>query len=351
ELRLERINVTLSPGREALAVSGDAIVEPGGVRLKISDGALVPVPGRPLGDAALRGALEVVAPDLTALGARVLASPRLAGAAEGTLRLSGTMARPIAAGDVRLRRLTLAAAREGCVPATRQLVVEQIRAPVALTLVGMESARLEARAGGGTVSAQVRLAFAPGSPVILKDLSVKGVELRPILVDYLCQGFAVTGPLDLSGETAMLAADPWRSMAGAGRFRIGSGKVVGAEILEVLNQAARLGGAIPSVLREGRLWSAGAPPDFKSISGTYRVDRGVLRSDDIVYESPAARITAAGAYALGDGRVDVVAIVASGPTEVRVRVAGRPGAIRLVPIGIRAGEPGGVRKLLDRVLR
>ena len=353
EFRLERINLTLAAaGRDVLTASGDAVAEPGGVRLRISDATLALAAGRPMGEAAVKASIDVDAQDVAALSAAVLVSPRLAGPLKGTLRLGGTASRPSGTGDFQLRRLTMSEARPGCPPPTRrQLAVEDLRVPLELTPAGLHSVPVRARASGGTVSFHLALAWQPAPIVTLKDIAVTGVELKPILVDYLCQQYAVTGPLELSGETSLRAPDPWRTMNGAGRFRIGPGKVVGSGILDLINDAARLGGALSSLLTEGRPWSAASPPDFHSITGTYRITNGVLGTDDLLYQSPRARLTAAGTYRLADGRVDMAVTLSQGRTQVRAQVSGLPGSVRVVPTGVTAGEPGGVRRLLERLLR
>ena len=69
------------------------------------------------------------------------------------------------------------------------------------------------------------------SDVSLTEVNVKGVEFGPVLVDFLCQPYAVTGPLDLTGEALLrlpTIARPRRcERSVAGRIKIGPGKVTG----------------------------------------------------------------------------------------------------------------------------
>ena len=60
----------------------------------------------------------------------------------------------------------------------------------------------------------------------LRDIQVKGVQLEPVLVDYLCQRNAVTGPLDLTGEMSLRLPEAMPTLAGSGRLSIGAGRVV-----------------------------------------------------------------------------------------------------------------------------
>ena len=63
--------------------------------------------------------------------------------------------------------------------------------------------------GGGTVTAQLTATLDRGVHVQLADLDIKALPLEKVLVDYLCQGYAITGPLDLTG--ALTLRDPRRA--------------------------------------------------------------------------------------------------------------------------------------------
>jgi hypothetical protein len=246
----------------------------------------------------------------------------------------------------------MADARKSCTPPTRrQLAVEDLRLPLVLTASGIESIPMGARVSGGTVTLRAALAWSPGPRLELRDLKVTGVDLKPVLVDYLCFGYAVTGPLELAGDTSLRPDDPWRTLNGAGRFRIGPGKVVGSGILELMNDAMRVRGALAALATDGQPWTAAAPPDFDSITGTYRITNGVLTTNDLVYSGRSSRVTAAGAYRLSDGLMDMAVAVDQGRAQMRARVAGPPGSVRVIPTGVTPGDPVEVRRLLDRVLR
>ena len=76
----------------------------------------------------------------------------------------------------------------------------------------------------GTVSFRLLAALGPPSAATLRDIQVKGVQLEPILVDYLCQRNAVTGPLDLTGDASLRLPEALPSLSGSGRLSIGAGR-------------------------------------------------------------------------------------------------------------------------------
>src|SRR3972149_1833113 len=111
----------------------------------------------------------------------------------------------------------------------------------------------------------------------LRGISVKGVQLSLLLVDYLCLGYAVSGPLDLTGEALLRPADPWRTLGGAGQLQIGRGKVVGAGARRVLREVAALAGVLtPLLAGEKEPHPGDSPLDFDAITATYRIAGGVV---------------------------------------------------------------------------
>jgi len=161
---------------------------------------------------------------------------------------SGTPARIVATGAVGFDQLTLAQDRPQCEPRRRQLQLSGLRVPVAYAGTQLESTPLEAKVANGTVSLRLAVAFGSAPVATLKDIKVKGVELGPILVDFLCQAYAVTGPMDLTGEASLRATDPWRTANGSGRLRIGPGKVMGKDVVNLVNQVVGLAGAASALL-------------------------------------------------------------------------------------------------------
>jgi len=177
------------------------------------------------------------------------------------------------------------------------------------------------------------------------------VQLQPILHDYLCQGFAVSGPLDLGGDLAMRTVDVFRTMNGSGQFKIGAGRVVGEGALKIVREVLEAGNVFDTALR-GKLAGPGKTAlDFDSITGSYKIVNGIARTDDLLYQGKDLRVAVAGTYALVDGRTDMKVVATQGRNQLRAQVTGSGGALRVVPTGVNVKEPAEVRKFLDRLLR
>jgi AsmA protein len=350
--RLERVNLVASqdaPG-QPVRVEGDAWGEPGNVRLAIRQASLAPAPSRSAGEAAIAAVLEIEAPDVGALGAAVLGSTTATGAKRGRLELSGTAAHPRAAGLVTLDRLTLGGSRPNCGAGARPLAIEAVRAPLRAGLAEVEAAPVEASVAGGTLSLRATLALAPARIARLTDIAIRKMELAPLMVDHLCQPYAVTGPLDLDGEARLDLADPVRTAAGSGRFKVGPGRVVGREVVDLVREVVGMGGVVAAVLR-GDAGSDRSPLAFDSITGTYTILDGVARTEDLLYQAREVSVRAAGTYRLADQRVAMEVTLTEGSTRISGFVSGGPGSLRVVPTGARLQDTRDVRKLLDRLFR
>jgi hypothetical protein len=135
---------------------------------------------------------------------------------------------------------------------------------------------------------------------------------------------------------------------GAGRLHVGPGKVVGRDIVELVRDVVGLGTAVSAVIRPGR--TPPSPLDFDSITATYTIANGVVRTDDLVYRARDVRMTGAGTYGLGDGRVAMEIVLSEGANQVKGIVTGAPGSLRVVPTGVRIQDRD-IRKFLDRIFR
>ncbi|HET7876255.1 MAG TPA: AsmA-like C-terminal region-containing protein, partial [Methylomirabilota bacterium] len=327
DLHLEKINLAVSQAGlgETLHLRGDAVAEPGAVRLVISDATLRPSGARSLFDAPVKASVEVEAREVARLAELFVASPALSGPMKGRLQVSGPAGRPSATGQVRFDQLTVAEDRPQCpAPRRRQLRLDDLQIPVGYTPVGFESRTLQAKVSRGRASMNVTTTLGRPMQVTLKDINVKGMELGPVLVDYLCQGTAVTGPLDLTGELGMRAEDPWRTMSGSGRLRVGPGRVVGQDLLRAVTEVLAMVDVVSAATR-GRIRQPASALDFDSITATYTIVSGVLRTDDLLYQTKDLRIAAAGTYGLADGRVAMDVTLTQGKTQVRGRVSGGAG--------------------------
>src|SRR6266849_4127034 len=322
DLRIEGVNATVAGvGGPDLDIRGDARVEPGGLRLR---------------DIRIKATLGLEGADIAPLArALAFASPALSGPIKGTLQLSGTSARLGATGQLDLARVTLSQDRPQCPPPTRrQLVLDEVRVPVLLKATGFESVPFRAKLAQGTVGLTVTATLdEPSSLVNLRDIKISGVQLLPVLHEYLCQGYAISGPLDLTGALSMRTADMWRSMNGAGEFKVGAGRVIGEGALKLVREVLLAQGVISSAL-QGDVRGLGTTPlEFTSIKGSYKITNGVLRTDDTVYQTKGLAMSTAGTYGLADGRTDMMVLISQSTGQFRAHVTGSAGSIRAVPVG------------------
>jgi hypothetical protein len=354
---LEGLDLTVTPAPGLVGFQGDAKVMPGDLAVEITDGTVAVGPGKPLAEAPLRGRVRLAGKDLKPLVAAAIGPvPAVGGGLAGVLALAGTVGSPQASGDVELRDLAVTQVNARCPePRTRTLRVPGVKLDVA-----WEGRRLTARPataalGDGTVTTNLAAVLERGLHVDLHDLGVKALPLEAVLVDFLCQGYAVTGPLDLSGSASADVRDPWHTLSGAGRLRIGAGKVVGPQALALLAGVTRLGGAVSALLAADVPASLFASPlEFDSIVGSYTITRGLVTTRDLVYTSRAMRVSVAGDYALGSGRMNLDVIVDHGRGEVAAKVTGTAASpsIRVLPGSVlRSVDPGSVQKGLEDLLK
>lgn len=352
--RLEGLSLTASAAGLGAPVNfeGETRVTPGDLRLKIVNGSLIPAAGRPLAESALTAAVEFQAKDVASLVRPLLGSfPELAGPIQGKLALSGTLAKLAARGEVELPRLRVAERRPNCPePKTRSLMLEAVRFPLTYTPFRLTSRPLSARLGSGTAAMALSLDFAPHPLLRLSEISIKAWPLAPVLRDYLCQGYAVSGPLDLTGELVARPSDVWRTLAGQGQLRIGPGRVVGPEALALLGGVVRIGSALRAALNLDLPQSLFASSlEFDSITASYRIADGRLTTRDLLYSSARLRLSAAGEYGLADGRMNLDLALRSGRNEIKARVTGTtaaPAIQVLTPRRILEAGPERLRRLL-----
>lgn len=352
---LDRINVTVTQGGmgEPLRLTGDA-QGPGGLKLAIADGSVSVGAGRPITEAQIKATLDVESRDVRAAVSALAPSPSVSGPIKGRVQISGTLARLTATGAVAFDRLTVTAQQPRCPePRTRSLTIDDVHVPLLYAPPQLESQAVQSKVAKGTVAFRLLVALGPPRVATLRNIQVKGVQLGPILVDYLCQRNAVTGPLDLTGEASLRLPDGLPTLNGSGRLSIGAGHVVGPDLLNAVSQALALTGLVSAAVNPGGRGRAGAgsPLNFDSITATYTITNGVARTDDLVYAARDVRVTGAGTYGLADGRTAMDVTVTQGPNRVKARLAGDPGALRIVPTDVRLKEPKDLRKAIDRLLR
>ncbi|HYV66563.1 MAG TPA: AsmA-like C-terminal region-containing protein, partial [Myxococcales bacterium] len=328
----------------------DGRLEPGALRIR-NLRATVAVRGTT--EMPLKASFDLEGVDIAPLARMLLGpSPALSGPISGKLQLSGTPARLSGAGALDLSRVTLSDERAHCPPpARRQLVVDEVRLPVLLKPTAFESAPAQGKISKGTVALNLTAGLSGSPDFTLTDIKISGVQLQPILQDFLCQGFAVSGPLDLTGRLSLRAADPLRTMSGTGQLKIGAGRVVGEGALGLVRGVLEAGNIFDAALRGKLAAPVQRQLEFDSITGSYRVSAGVVSTDDLLYQGKDLRVSAAGTYALTDGRTDMKVVATQGRNQLRAQITGSGSALRVVPTGVNVKEPAEVKKFLDQLLR
>jgi hypothetical protein len=338
--RVEDLNLTLKGGSTQIELEGDLRVKPGDLLVKISKGTLALPPTRgPIFDAPVHARLTLQGTDVGELVAATIGpEPGVAGPLAGTLAITGTLSAPRAVGDVELSSLKVTETRATCAePKQRSLSL------AGLTLAARwEGDRFLARPlnttlGRGTITTNVTVTFERGTRMELADLVLKTVPLDKVLVDFLCEGYAVTGPLDLTGTLSMRGKEMLKTLSGSGRLAIGPGKVVGAQALALLDGVVRAGGTLSSLLAgDVPTASPASPLEFDSITATYQIVDGVATTKDLLYTSRAMKVGVSGQYALATGAMNLDVMVSHGRGQLAAKLTGTSSSpsIRLAPASL-----------------
>jgi hypothetical protein len=338
-----------------MTFKGEARVKPGDVSVKVSDGVIALSGARSLMDSAVRAKVTVDGKDITEL-ARAAAGDKatLGGSIRGTLAVAGTLGAPNASGDVELSKLTVSQVNPQCPePKRRTLAIPAIKMNAAYDNGRLTGRPLTTSIGSGTVTTAVLVTMDGGVRVQMSDLGIKALPLDKVLVDFLCQGYAVTGPMDLTGALTFAVTDVWNTLSGPGQLRIGPGKVVGSQALALVGGVVRLGSAVSSVLSADLPRTIGTSPlEFDSIAGTYHVTNGVVTTRDLLYTSRGMKVAVAGDYALGSGRMNLDMVISTGRSDVKAKVTGSAASpsVRVLPSSL-LGDPKSVDKGLGDLLR
>src|SRR5207244_594364 len=167
----------------------------------------------------------------------------------GGVPVAGPRGAPGVAGDFGLAKPTVSQLQPSCPePKRRTLTLGTLKLNAAYRDQVLSARPLTTSLGDGTITGQLSLSLAPGMQVQLTDLAIKALPLEKALVDYLCQGYAITGPMDLTGATSFSAQDVYHTLSGPGALKIGRGKVVGPRALALLGGSIRVGGPVHSLL-------------------------------------------------------------------------------------------------------
>jgi hypothetical protein len=360
--RVENLDLTLTNQASQLNVKGTLRVNPGDLFVKLTDGVVAFNGARPPLEAPLRGRIGIEGKDVERLvAASAGPSPAIAGPIKGDLTLGGTLGAPRASGTVELASLRVTRTSAACPePKRRTLSLGALK----LAAVSWDGDRLQSRPtttslAGGTISTNLTATLDRGVRVQLGDLNIKGLLAEKVLVDFLCEGYAVAGPLDLTGALKANAGDLWNTLDGSGRLRLGPGQVVGPQALALIESLTRIAGAVSSVLSADVPRSlTSSPTDFESITGTYQIVGGVVTTRDLLYTSRAIKLGIVGDYGLGSGRMNMDLRVHHARGELRAHLGGTAAAptIRVDPASVttnvtREELETGIQDLLNRFRR
>ena len=353
--RVEDLDLAITGAGSQMTFEGEARVKPGDISLKVSDGLVALSGARSLMDAAVRAKVTVDGKDISEL-VKTAAGDKatLGGGLKGTLNVAGTVAAPSAAGDVELSRLTVTQVNPQCPePKRRTLAIPAVKMNATYGDGRFSGRPVTTSIGTGTITTAVVVTLSGGVRVQMSDLGIKALPLETVLVDFLCQGYAVTGPMDLTGALAFSASDVWNTLSGPGQIRVGPGKVVGPQALALVGGVVRLGGTVSSLLSADLPRNLGTSPlEFDSIAGTYQVANGVVTTRDLLYTSRAMKVALAGDYALGSGRMNLDMVVSTGRSQLKAKVTGTSSSpsVRVLPSSL-LGDPKALDKGLGDLLR
>jgi len=341
--RVEDLDLTVTGQGTQLAFNGALVVRPGDLTVKLADGIVAVNGAKTLVDAPVRAKVAIEGKDVEKLVAAAAGpSPTIAGPIKGDFALGGTVGTPRVSGTVEFASLKVTQANQACPePKQRTLALGLLKVAGA----SWDGARFQSKPvttslASGTITTSLTATLEHGARIQLSDLAIKSVPVEKVLVDFLCQGYAVTGPLDLTGAMSTSTSDLLNTLGGSGQLRIGPGKVVGPQALALITVVTRLAGAASSVLAADVPSSlTSSPVDFESITGTYQITNGVLSTKDLLYTAKAMKVGVAGEYGLANGRMNMDLRVDHGRGEIRAKVTGNAASpsVRIDPASI-AGQ-------------
>jgi AsmA-like protein len=360
--RIESLDLTLTTQVSQLNVKGTLRVNPGDLLVKLSDGAVALNGARAPLEAPLRGRVGIEGKDIEPLVAAAAGStPAIAGPIKGDFTLGGTLGAPRASGTVELASLRVTRTSAACPePKRRTLALGALK----LAAVSWDGARLQSRPtttsfAGGTISTNLIATLDRGVHVQLGDLNIKGLPAEKVLVDFLCEGYAVAGPLDLTGALKADASDLWNTLDGSGRLKLGPGRVVGPQALALVDTLTHITGVVSSLLAaDVPRTVTSSPVDFESIVATYQITNGVVTTRDFLYTSRTIKVGVVGDYGLASGRMNLDLRAQHARGEFRAHLSGSAASptIKVDPSSVttnvsREELETGIQDLLNRFRR
>jgi len=359
--RVEDLDLTLTGQGTQLNFTGALRVKPGDLAVKLVDGMVALNGAKAVLDAPVRARVSIEGKDIEQLIAAAAGpTPAIAGPIKGDFALGGTLGTPRVSGNVELASPRVTQTNAACPePKRRTLSLGPLKLAGASWDGRFQSRPTTTSIGSGTISTNVTATLDRGVHVQLGDLAIKALPVEKILVDFICQGYAVAGPLDLTGALSASATDLLNTLGGSGHLRLGPGKVVGPQALALIGTLTQIAGAVSSALAADVPTAlTSSPTDFDSITGTYQITNGVVTTRDLLYSSRAMKVGVAGDYGLATGRTNLDLRVNYGRGELRARVSGNAASpsIRVDPTSVsgdvsREKIEGGIQDLLKRFRR
>ena len=168
----------------------------------------------------------------------------------------------------------------------------------------LRMSRLGAALYGGQYQGNVGLDVRGQEPRVRLDESLSGVQIEPLLTDLRGEA-KLKGRTDLKARLTASGADGDRmkkTLSGGGGFTVRDGAYKGVN----LGLLARQGKVLLDTARGKRTKSVegSTQTDFSELSGTFTVDGGVVRNDDLAMKAPLLRLAGQGTADLGSGRID-----------------------------------------------
>ena len=359
--RVEDLDLTLTGQGTQLNFTGALRVKPGDLAVKLVDGMVALNGAKAVLDAPVRARVSIEGKDIEQLIAAAAGpTPAIAGPIKGDFALGGTLGTPRVSGNVELASPRVTQTNAACPePKRRTLSLGPLKLAGASWDGRFQSRPTTTSIGSGTISTNVTATLDRGVHVQLGDLAIKALPVEKILVDFICQGYAVAGPLDLTGALSARATDLLNTLGGSGQLRLGPGKVVGPQALALIGTLTQIAGAVSSALAADVPTAlTSSPTDFDSITGAYQITNGVVTTRDLLYSSRAMKVGVAGDYGLATRRMNLDLRVNYGRGELRARVSGNAASpsIRVDPSSVsgdvsREKIEGGIQDLLKRFRR
>ena len=157
---------------------------------------------------------------------------------------------------------------------------------------------------GGQYQGNVGLDVRGQEPRVSLDESLSGVQIEPLLADLRGEA-KLKGRADLKARLTATGADGDRmkkTLSGGGTFTVRDGAYKGVN----LGLLARQGKVLLDTARgKGKQSVEGSTQtDFSELSGTFKVDGGVVRNDDLAMKAPLLRLAGQGTADLASERID-----------------------------------------------